>query len=504
MTDSQIEPFVPYTVIPEPLLEFGLAKRGEPQAADPQKGLACFGPYSSRLGGRWHPKSVRLIPIADKSDFDIVAETLQRLNSFQRIGKPSPYAREDYPGFESIFNCSLEVSADVDKQAIPSEVFATALSLPSAAEGYKTVVQACIRAMESLGQLAENEIVAVYLPTAIVKKFRQFRPDFRPIEPRKAKRKDDPNQMLLFEELAERERDEEETLYHDLRRSLKAAAMRKKVAIQVLTDNFLLDDDSQPWAGKFWNTATSVFCKAGGLPWRVPTAENLAHCGIRFGITKGTSGQSILVGLAQVFNARGELVALRAGQALRSKATTERGYYLSREQARDLMLGALQDYERITGRVPDRVIVHKSSPFKQDEADGIEEACTGVPAIDMIHVKTSTNIRLLPARGQPADRGTVFPSSEDSAIVYCTGFIAAEGTWRGKHVPRPMEIVRYRSDRSLLDHARELIRLTKMNWNTTIFSTREPCTFTNATEIIGMMKELGTNDRLEPHIRYYI
>ena len=122
----------------------------------------------------------------------------------------------------------------------------------------------------------------------------------------------------------------------------------------------------------------------------------------------------------------------------------------------------------------------------------------------MIHVKTSTNVRLLPARGQPADRGTVFPSAEDSAIVYCTGFIAAEGTWRGKHVPRPMEIVRYRSDRSLLDHVRELIRLTKMNWNTTIFSTREPCTFTNATEIIGMMKELGTNDRLEPHIRYYI
>ena len=93
MTDSQIEPFVPYTVIPEPSLEFGLAKRGEPLATDPQKGLASFGPYSSRLGGRWHPKSVRLIPIADKSDFDIVADTLQRLNSFQRIGKPSPYAR---------------------------------------------------------------------------------------------------------------------------------------------------------------------------------------------------------------------------------------------------------------------------------------------------------------------------------------------------------------------------------------------------------------------------
>ena len=313
MTDSQIEPFVPYTVIPEPSLEFGVAKRGDPLAIDPQTGLVSFGPYSSRLGGRWHPRSVRLIPVADESDFDIVADTLQRLNSFQRVDRRCPYAREDYPGFESAFKCPLEVSTQCEEQAIPSVVFATALSLPSAAEGYKTVVQACIRAIDSLGHLGETDIVAIYLPTTIVKKFRQFRPDFRPIEPRKAKRKDDPSQMLLLEELAEPEREEEETLYHDLRRSLKAAAMRKKVAIQVLTDNFLLDDDSQPWAGKCWNTAASVFCKAGGLPWRVPTAENLAHCGIRFGITKDTSGQSVLVGLAQVFNARGELVALRAG-----------------------------------------------------------------------------------------------------------------------------------------------------------------------------------------------
>jgi hypothetical protein len=33
---------------------------------------------------------------------------------------------------------------------------------------------------------------------------------------------------------------------------------------------------------------------------------------------------------------------------------------------------------------------------------------------------------------------------------------------------------------------------------------REPCTFTNATEVIGMMKELRHDEVLKPNIRYYI
>ena len=55
-----------------------------------------------------------------------------------------------------------------------------------------------------------------------------------------------------------------------------------------------------------------------------------------------------------------------------------------------------------------------------------------------------------------------------------------------------------------LENAKDMLRLTKMNWNTTLYYRREPCTFTNATEVIGMMKELRDDDVLKPNIRYYI
>ena len=282
--------------------------------------------------------------------------------------------------------------------------------------------------------------------------------------------------------------------------------MRRDIACQILTNNFLDDDEAIPWAGKLWNLGTSLFCKAGGIPWRVTTAENVAYCGIRFGITKNPRGQSILVGLAQVFNGAGELVALRAGRALRNKSQSENGYYLSQEQARTLLSDVIADYQSMTGLLPDRIVIHKSSPFKSEEIQGAEEAAAGVRELDLIYIKDGSGLRLIPDRGMPANRGTVVPTSPNSALVYTTGTEFDSGKWRGMHVPKPYEIVRYsrRSLHSLLENARDVLRMTKMNWNTTLYYRREPCTFTNATEVIGMLKEFRADDVLKPNIRYYI
>jgi hypothetical protein len=277
--------------------------------------------------------------------------------------------------------------------------------------------------------------------------------------------------FILLEELEHADAGEpEETLFHDLRRSIKVMSMRMDIACQIVTDNFIDEDPGQPWAGKLWNIGTSIFCKAGGIPWRVVTNENVAYCGVRFGVTKDRKGQSILVGLAQVFNGAGELVALRAGQAMKKQSRSERGYYLSQEQARNLLSGAIADYQVVTGKLPDRVVVHKSSPYKGDEIQGMEEAAGGVRELDLIFIKAGAGLRLIPDRGQPADRGTVVPTSADSALVYTTGFQGETGKWRGKHVPKPYEIVRFKSARSLVENARDLLRLTKMNWNTTLYS----------------------------------
>lgn len=497
--------FAQYAVIPEPILDFGQSRTGEARATDPQRGLEQFGPYSTRLGGKWHPAVTTVVPIAATDDWDSVVAGLSRLTEFQRIEDPTSAARTDYPGFQSAFRSRLVIDtghAPAAQRLDASELVA-ALALPSAADGYRRILAVLDRSLSQLGAVGESAVVVIYLPRAVIDRFRRFTPDFRLVTEEEMGHASGPTRVFL-EEVDRPEGDVEATLFHDLRRSIKVMCMRRSIACQILTDNFLHEDPDVPWAGKLWNVGTSLFCKGGGIPWRVVTDENVAYCGIRFGVTKDRGGQSILVGLAQVFNAAGELVALRAGRALKGRSRSERGYYMSQGQARSLLSDAVADYQGVTGRLPDRIVIHKSSPYKPEEVQGLEEAAAGVRELDLIYLKAGAGLRLIPDRGQPADRGTVVPTSGDSALVYTTGYEEETGKWRGKHVPKPYEIVRFKSTRSLVENARDVLRMTKMNWNTTLNYRREPCTFTNATEVIGMMKELRDDDVLKPSIKYYI
>lgn len=490
-----------FTVLPEPNLRFGPTGGKNEERHDPQCGLLEHGPYSLRLGNRWHPSRVVVYPVASTVEWTTCLEALRRLEDFARMDAKSARVRADFPGFSNVFRTILTIEADQRRQSIPHEEFAKALATSSPAAGYKMALMAITEALDRLGDIGPHGVVFLQLPADIVDKFHRFDPDFKPVGERPKRR--DKHQMLLFEELLGEE-EQAETLYHDLRRSIKAICMRRKVAIQLVTSNFVNEDEDCPWAGKLWNISTSIFCKAGGLPWRLATDEDVAYCGVRFGISKSGVGQSVLVGLAQLVNASGELVALQSGQASRGSRRSEVGYYLTRDQARTLMIKALRDFESVVGRLPQRVVVHKSSPFKAEEIDGMEQAASGIRELDLVYLKLSNTIRLLPDRGLPADRGSMVPTTEGSALLYTCGNVPQFSKWRGMHVPRPLEMVRARANRPLRSLAVDVLRLTKMDWNSTVYDPFLPCTFANATEMIGMMKELRENEALDPNLRYYI
>lgn len=326
-----------YLVVDEPKLEFGQSRGKDfPHEQDPQVGLAKYGPYSVQLGGRWHPTTTSIVPVAADDDFEQVADTLEQMSEFVRVKEPGTYARIDFPGFEAVYRSKLQVRRNLDGQVISRTVLDEALAERKVERGFKRLIEEIQQAVTSIAEQSEGGVVAMYLPKDIVTQFRTLTPTFQSFKPKKSKtRKDLPGQMVLFEDMvSERDDEREETLYQDLRRAIKVRAMQQGVSIQVLTDSFLTEDDSQPWAGKFWNVSCSLFCNAGGIPWRLPTEENIAHCGIRFGVSKDASGTRVLVGVAQVFSASGELVALRTGSASKGgRRKSETGYFLTAEQA---------------------------------------------------------------------------------------------------------------------------------------------------------------------------
>ncbi len=73
-------------------------------------------------------------------------------------------------------------------------------------------------------------------------------------------------------------------------------------------------------------------------------------------------------------------------------------------------------------------------------------------------------------------------------------------TYPGLYIPQPLEIRIIESDESPGVICREILGLTKMNWNNTQFDGKYPITIQCARKVGEIMKYLGEND--QPQIRY--
>ena len=80
---------------------------------------------------------------------------------------------------------------------------------------------------------------------------------------------------------------------------------------------------------------------------------------------------------------------------------------------------------------------------------------------------TSTDIRLFSDKNYPPTRGTLLSLSETQGVLYTKGIVDFYKTYPGMYIPSPLRVEAFESDSSLEDLCKEILGLTKMNWNNT-------------------------------------
>lgn len=101
-------------------------------------------------------------------------------------------------------------------------------------------------------------------------------------------------------------------------------------------------------------------------------------------------------------------------------------------------------------------------------------------------------------------RGTLFSLDRERHVLYTRGTVPFFETYPGMYVPRPLLFRVYEPEESPRALASELIALTKMNWNNTEFSQRDPVTLRAAREVGDVLKYVGDNDYVEPNYTGYM
>lgn len=256
-------------------------------------------------------------------------------------------------------------------------------------------------------------------------------------------------------------------------------------------------------ATRAWNFHTALYYKAGGVPWRlVRRAAALDTCYVGMSFFKSLDGERLLTSIAQVFNERGEGLIVQGGNARIDNR--DRTAHLGIDDARTLLARGLGSYRREHMHMPARVVVHKTSYFDSGEIDGFRQAARDerVDILDLVSVRRA-GARLFRAAEHAVQRGTCLQTDDRSGLIYLKGTVPYFHTYPGMYVPRALEFTRDDGATSPLELAKELLELSKLNFNNTQFDSGDPITVRAARRVGDILKHVGADKAVQSRFRYF-
>ena len=478
-------------ILDEPELEFGNGGCH----VDPRLGLTAHGPLQPMPGDR-----VTIGVIGTSETYDGFEAWMERLtSSIPGKSKKQPNLFPPFPGLgnQNPFQCRFEVVSSA-RRILPARDIGDIVrikkhgdAVPEAAELFFDQAQAMLE-----GSDRPDVIVAALPFDFILRVVNQTTP-------------------LVFDDPTTATDDDHEHPL-DFRDMFKAKTLHLSCPTQLVWPT-LWDDNAriprklkqtnrtvQDPATRAWNLLNAMFYKAGRTPWRLPRPEDaLSTSYVGIGFYRDLAGQRLLTSTAQMFDERGKGLILRGGRARTDKK--DRNPYLDREDAYDLLQRSLKAFFGQHHHYPARLVIMKSSRFRDTEVDGFREALAeaNVAFSDFVWVRENSPVTMYREGAYPPLRGTTFKFGRD-AVLFTRGSVPVYRTYPGLRVPNPLMLRPHTADTPIMDITREVLALTKMNWNSTQFDGALPVPIRAARQVGRILKHVPIGQVPTSRYPYYM
>jgi len=484
---------------PEPILEFG----SPGQFTDQKTGLTQAGPFDLRFGAA-HRTQVRVGLVGPADMVEKACRWFERCQSTIVSGAENLIQYPPYYGFKETFQAEL-ITGDrwIVEFSPKRQELEKALALEPRPR-FERVLELYGKCVEKLARLQNRpDVVVCCLPESVARACWSISHELSPAEKRAIKKDAERTKtgQLTFFEGWEPEEITEDLLTRDFRRALKPSAMRMRMPIQIGSDKLFVDSDgNQDAATRAWNISVALYYKSGGIPWRLKLdGPQTCFVGISFHHMRTTKRHLVHSSIAQAFSSEGDGFALR-GDLVSWNPNQGRSVHLTEAQAVRLGERILGEYYDLTGTEPQRIVLHKTSKFDKAEIDGFRAGLKTVPILELINL-APTIFRLVEFGAYPPRRGT-YCTVNEKAFLFTTGFMPQWGTYPGPHIPNPIGVGSAASV-DLERASKEILALTRMNWNTAQNTSGQPVTLRFARMVGGIMAELGDQEP-ESSYRYYM
>jgi hypothetical protein len=515
----------------EPLLQFGHGQTAE----DPHDGLALFGPAEPRT------QLPDNIVIGTTQGIELWKEWCAALNSPAACIDPGRHrAWPPFPGFDVAFGAHWP--SPIRSYPLDEGLLSEAARKADKFDRAFAVANRYMEPLDRLSKLDARPALAIcVVPDEVYENCRpnslvafakrsdaartRVEVNFlkQAIDDRKSGQsrmfdEEDQSVTAALEEMDEFE--EARGLSPDFRRQLKARMMGHELPVQIIKESTLRivpqvrngEPGTNPLSDRLWNFSTAVFYKCGAKPWKTPWArDGVCYVGLAYKLTE--DGRNACCA-AQMFLDSGDGVVF-VGEFGPWYSKDRGEFHLPPDKAEALLRGVIDTYRNEDGRPLKEIFLHARSGIDLEEYAGFLRACP--PGVNLVAIRVRQDrggLRLYrydehpnaTKRGQhPVQRGVFWQRSTRHGLLFTNGFKPRIGTYDGFEVPVPLAITIQHGDGDLIQVARDVLGLTKLNYNSCQLGEGQPITVKYSDRVgeILLANPGLAPDRWKHNFKYY-
>jgi hypothetical protein len=300
---------------------------------------------------------------------------------------------------------------------------------------------------------------------------------------------------------------------------LKAQLLHKQAVIQVIRETTLdpsLETDRfgnptrsvQERAKIAWNFSTTLYFKGARLqPWQLADVRSgVCYVGLVFKLDPSPAYEGEACCAAQMFLNSGNGVVFRGALGPYYSAKTGQ-FHLTHDAAKALIGQVIDAYRKDHGVPPTELFIHGRHRFSDDEWTGFSSAIPSeTKRLVGVRIRSTQDLRLYrPNADVPVLRGTAITASKREGYLWTTGYIPRLRTYPGFETPKPVLVDINRGDGDLDVVLRDVLGLTKVNYNSCDYASGLPVTLKFA-DRVGEILLASPRGREAPPLpfRFYI
>jgi hypothetical protein len=496
----------------EPRVVFGHSQTAE----DSRDGLTLFGPYQTATG------SVRIGVIGTKcgiSAYEFFANEVNKPVFTKSSGRPF------FPGFYAAFGMKWESTPTATITLDFNEI----IRLTEVNNLHERTYQLVSLYLGAIKRYIENEEKQVDLWFIVIPK--EIWSLCRPKSwskgatfSKSAMTTHATGQLSLFAD-EDAKMDEYMVMYEsdsDFHDQMKARILSEKIAapVQIMLEDTLLFKDKKGVqypddmkAHLLWTQSTSTFYKLGNLPWKLHNVrDGVCYIGLVFKTLQGYQKRSgYACCAAQMFLDSGDGMVFR-GNIGPWKGKNEKTYHLDENSAQELIKVAIESYRANKGVLPKELFIHGRTRFTDEEWRGFSNAVSyfgDSTNLVGVTINESDGLRLyknnFPGKFKYGImRGLAFVVNDTDAYLWTKGFIPRTETANHLEVARPLRISVFRGSCNIDTVLKDILCLTKLNYNACIYGDGVPVTLRFSDKIGNILTALKDVDWPAKQFKYYI